>query len=67
MPGRSVGVDVLDTNYTTDIKLELAFADPNSVTRDVVDVLGDAHSYVEVQTDVDYSLAAYCNQMVSNS
>jgi hypothetical protein len=58
---RRAGAEPLDTNYTTDIKLEATVVDPSGTIQDAVGVLGDAHSYVEVETG-EYSLAAYCNQ-----
>ncbi|MGF6309792.1 glyoxylate utilization-related uncharacterized protein [Bradyrhizobium sp. i1.8.4] len=62
MPDKTrAGAEPLDTNFTTDIKLEAATVDPSTSTQDATAVLGDAHSYVEVQAG-DYSLAAYCNQ-----
>jgi len=62
MPDKKrAGAESLDTNYTTDIKLEATIVDPSRSTQDVVEVLGDAHSYVEVESG-EYSLAAFCNR-----
>ncbi len=62
MPEKTIpGVVPLDTHYTTDIQLESAFSDASSAINDIVEVLGDAHDYVEVVASNEYSLVAYCN------
>lgn len=61
MPDKTrAGAEPLDSNFTTDIKLEAATVDPSRLSQDAAEVLGDAHSFVEVESS-DYSLSAFCN------